>query len=427
VEGDLTKRLKDFFRTPYRLLRIMPWVIGALVRPRMIRTLSKTQPKGSGPLTLLYFSSRYLRDGRRRILVGDLRLTIEWQGKPCDYVEQMYLEANPDVASMVKSGQYRAGLDHYVATGMQEVLEGKRKLYGEGAKPALISRTPGAAPVLGNTLCFFAHYDRQSLVDPYVLVYLHALRDLGCDIVFSSGTLAESEIAKVVPLCREVLVRNPLGYDFTSWYVAIKHTSVGTPGYGAVLLVNDSTYFPFRPTSQLLETMAAKGYDFWGLCDSYQSHEGPRYHIQSFFMGLSPRAVEAGLLPKYLERYESYGSQSRAGYIEAYEYGISEMAKELGLSMGVYCSLQEAYEASTPRGRHKLPIERTNPSIHLWREIISVCSCPALKIALIRDNPEGYFDWADLERLATSYDLELIRSHLARTLGKLPAWIPSRP
>jgi len=131
-------------------------------------------------------------------------------------------------------------------------------------------------------------------------------------------------------------------------------------------------------------------------------------------MGLTRRAVACGMLERYAARYEEYGSLSRRGYIEAFEYGISEIAKDLGLSMGAYCSLSDAYEASAPTGKHRLAMEASNPSIHLWREMLSVCNCPALKVALIRDNPEGYFDWADLEKLKGDYDLEIIREHLTR-------------
>lgn len=381
-----------------------------------MRAFALSEPKLTG-LALLYWSARYLRDGRNRILAGDLQFTITWQGKPCDYVEARYLDANPDVAQLVASGAYKAGIDHFIEVGIHEVLAGKRDLYSDRARPALVSRIEGTAERYGKTVCLFAHYDPQSLVDPYVVTYLKALRAMGCDLVFVSGSILDSEVAKLSSLCGEILIRNPIGYDFTSWYIGIRHSSMDFARYETVLLVNDSTYFPLRPVDKLLETMGAKGYEFWGLSDSYQDVTGSRYHVQSFFMALTHKAVSAGMLERYALRFEEYGSLSRRGYIEAFEYGISGIAKDLGLSMGAYCSLEDAYEASSWTGKKRLKMEASNPSIHLWREMLSVCGCPALKVALIRDNPEGYFDWADLERLNGDYDLELIRAHLKRVGG----------
>lgn len=319
---------------------------------------------------------------------------------------------------MGSGGQIPLGLDHFLLIGIKEVQDGKRDLYGENAVAKLVRRYPGTARPVSKALCLFVHFDKDWLVDPYVEKYIQTLIEMGSDVVFISGTLLESEAERLTSKCLEVLVRNPIGHDFTSWYVGLKNTSVSLEGYETVLLVNDSVYFPFRPAAGVLPAMASRELDFWGICESYQNERGARYHLQSFFLGLSQKAVKGGLLTEFVKKYETFGLQCRQGYIEAYEYGLTETAEKIGLSVGAYCALQKAYDAGIAAGRKLPPLTGTNPSIHLWRELLSTCECPAVKVGLVRDNPEGVFDWSDLEKLTTIYDLDLIKKHLARVQGK---------
>ncbi len=392
----------------------------ALCSPRIRGGFRAANPQDVGLFSSLQLPAtiQYLREGRRKILAGNQRLVILWQGRPCDYVEQAYLDANADVAEWVREGKFRSGLDHFLLIGIKEVQDGKRDLYGENAVAKLVRRYPGTARPVSKALCLFVHFDKDWLVDPYVEKYIQTLIEMGSDVVFISGTLLESEAERLTSKCLEVLVRNPIGHDFTSWYVGLKNTSVSLEGYETVLLVNDSVYFPFRPAAGVLPAMASRELDFWGICESYQNERGARYHLQSFFLGLSQKAVKGGLLTEFVKKYETFGLQCRQGYIEAYEYGLTETAEKIGLSVGAYCALQKAYDAGIAAGRKLPPLTGTNPSIHLWRELLSTCECPAVKVGLVRDNPEGVFDWSDLEKLTTIYDLDLIKKHLARVQGK---------
>lgn len=94
---------------------------------------------------------------------------------------------------------------------------------------------------IGNSksLCFFAHYDPQNRVDPYVLRYLQALVNCGFQIVFvSTSLLSDRDVESLSPLCLEVIQRPNGGLDFASWATAYER--YGRGHYGELLLANDS-------------------------------------------------------------------------------------------------------------------------------------------------------------------------------------------
>lgn len=83
----------------------------ALCSPRIRGGFRAANPQDVGLFSSLQLPAtiQYLREGRRKILAGNQRLVILWQGRPCDYVEQAYLDANADVAEWVREGKFRSG------------------------------------------------------------------------------------------------------------------------------------------------------------------------------------------------------------------------------------------------------------------------------------------------------------------------------
>ena len=69
-----------------------------------------------------------------------------------------------------------------------------------------------------NRITIFAHYDRDAIVDEYVLYYLRGLEEVSARILFVSDTaLARSETDKLEGLA-ELVSAAPHGeYDFGSW------------------------------------------------------------------------------------------------------------------------------------------------------------------------------------------------------------------
>ena len=92
--------------------------------------------------------------------------------------------------------------------------------------------------------CIFVHYDKDALITKNAC----HIKKLGeyCDVYFvSSSEKLDSkplEIQKIVPLCKQILIRKNSGYDFGCWSHVIRENYNHLCSYKGVLLCNDSNW-----------------------------------------------------------------------------------------------------------------------------------------------------------------------------------------
>ena len=73
-----------------------------------------------------------------------------------------------------------------------------------------------------DTLLYSLDYDRDGIIDEYVVRYLSALRDAGADICFITSTAAPKELEKIRQFVFRIIIKNDAGRDFGSWYLALE-------------------------------------------------------------------------------------------------------------------------------------------------------------------------------------------------------------
>ena len=138
-----------------------------------------------------------------------------------------------------------------------------------------------------DTLLYSLDYDRDGIIDEYVVRYLSALRDAGADICFITSTAAPKELEKIRQFVFRIIIKNDAGRDFGSWYLALESIQTSLrERYAYVLFINDSVYFPVVDCGRMFAQMAASKLDLWGITDSRQCG----YHLQSYFLGFSRNA-----------------------------------------------------------------------------------------------------------------------------------------
>jgi hypothetical protein len=396
---------KLFFRLDY-LFRIKSFQYREFLKHSLLRR--------SPLLSSLHFCLR----GYAQVIRGDRRLAFTISGQYYEYVELVYLKANPDVQKKINNKQIPDGLSHFLRIGYREILDKKRRYAASVSMPKIIKITKNPGSQRGKHLCLFAHYDPQGLIDPYVIVYLKTLKAMKCDIVFISENVQKKELKKLNRLCLKVVQRSKGGLDFGSWYSALIFSKLNLNSYDLVLLANDSAYFPVRPVDQLLEKM--KKFDFWGITESLQKSSAHNpYHIQSYFLGFSKLARKKGLLNQFLSQYEKYPVLSKCGIIEIFEYGMTQWALDLKLKVGALCDLKKCYEY-TNKIRNVPGLGRLTPTLDLWDTLIETEHCPILKVGLVRDNPKGNFDFSLAEKLLcpSNYPIQFIHKHIKRIIKK---------
>ncbi len=253
---------------------------------------------------------------------------------------------------------------------------------------------PLTLSVEGKTVCLFAQFDRDGIIEDYVIHHLSALREAGVIVVLvtTASYLASDDIEKIAPHCAAIIERENIGLDFGSWRTAML-VYPQVLGSGTLLFANDSVYGPMSPLRPLLDRMAATDCDFWGITESLQI----RSHHQSYFLGFHRRCLRSQVFGDYCNDIALLSDKGQI--IQQYEVGMKERLTAGGLRGAVLVPMGARHE---------------NPTLHRWREILKA-GAPYLKVQLLRENPlcQSVEDWPDIVR-AHGYDPALIDRHLRR-------------
>ena len=119
----------------------------------------------------------------------------------------------------------------------------------------------------------YAHWDRDGVVDPYVIHALREYRAVVDRIVFVS-THCTNVSPALTSLADEIIVRDNEGFDFASWRAGLLRLDI--PAYDEILFTNSSVYGPLWPIEGCLATAAARRSDLWGMTVSLE----PEVHLQ---------------------------------------------------------------------------------------------------------------------------------------------------
>lgn len=277
------------------------------------------------------------------------------------------------------------------------------------------------APRSKPLLCIFSHFDRNDVIDDYVVHYVRQLFESGCEVIFVSAAegLPESECDKLRAYTRQIVVRENLGHDFGSWKTAICRelaaSETALSGYDGLIIANDSVYGPFRPLAPIVSEMSDRNCDFWGITDSWRYGR----HVQSYFVAFSQRVVQSDAFRCFWMGLP-YG-RSKHAVIWNGEVGLSRALASAGFEFDVLCRYEDlrarnAKTFSEVERRNALgrPVNSTH---YFWDILLTEGECPFLKVQLLRDNPKNVPKVELWRELAGNYHDPLrnaIEHHLMR-------------
>jgi len=341
-----------------------------------------------------------MESGVAAIEQGRHRLAVKVGGLEYDYIPELYIKSYPE-ATLGTSP-----LRHFVTVTLTKVEQGTCTLYKEDYSSTVEKIVEGKSKN-GRNLCIFAHFDPEGVIDPHVVRYLEGLKTMDCEIVFVSRSVKESECAKILPFCSEIILRTRYGRDFDSWYLGVKHCRSRFEKYGHVIWASDAVYFPLLPAEDLIAKMERMKFDVWAIHESWTSppfmpSDILEYHLECFFLGFANTAVRAGILDEFVERYEQNPVQSQIGQVYRFEHWIAARAMALNMRVGALCKVDDQ--------------PQIDPPIDLWRQSLAWYGAPTLKVELASYNPHGNFSFDHLDVMIDQdfYDPNLIRRHSAR-------------
>jgi lipopolysaccharide biosynthesis protein len=267
-------------------------------------------------------------------------------------------------------------------------------------------------------------------VRPYVRHYIDALREAGFSVVFlTAGRALESEsMAWLQSRCALVVRRRNVGRDFGAHKTGLNEIG-DRSRFDRLLLVNDSVYGPFSDLEKVLADTDTSA-DVWSITDSWER----RFHLQSFFLLLSPPAFQNAAFGAFWRRVRPV--RSKWFLIRAYEVGLTRaMIKEGMRCKALYPSrvasqalVREVRERklesdlSEPERKYRQRLfellqkgQPINTSHFFWEYLIVEMGCPFLKRELLRRNPAGVpflQYWEEVVTNQGGYDIDLILDDL---------------
>ncbi len=185
-------------------------------------------------------------------------------------------------------------------------------------------------------LLIFSFYDKDGIVDQYILFLLRGLKQVVNElIVVINGMLKDEEEKKIVALTNHILKRKNVGYDAGA-YADVILNFLGKEElkkWDELVLCNDTFYGPFVPFEHIFNKMNLGKVDFWGL--NYVENNITN-HIQSYFLVFKKRIIESGLLFDYFYKEININEMDLLNVYASFEIGLFGYLVQLGYKFGTY-------------------------------------------------------------------------------------------
>lgn len=305
-----------------------------------------------------------------------------------------------------------------------------------GGRQAGLAPVPAQTPLREPTrlgpaprrACLFAAYDRDGLIDDYVVDYLTELARHADVYYLADGVVEPGELAKIAHLTRGAWGVPHAAYDFGSFSMLARDL-VGwdvLDGYDEVILANDSCYL-LRPLDDVFARMDASACDWWSLQATSMEHQesydgddnpialaeakdrfvGPRkwtdvhyLHLSSYFLVYRRPVVSD---PGFRFRLDTVcGQRDKMLVVHKYEVGISRYLMDEGFDFDTF--IPDLYAFHPLYSRHVFElVER---------------GFPLIKRNFLGENPMHVLDldtWPEqLRALVPDAPIERIAANIAR-------------
>ena len=258
----------------------------------------------------------------------------------------------------------------------------------------------------------FAHYDKDNLIDDYVVYYVKALREICEKVIFVSCVdLPAEEKEKLTGIADHIIAEQHNEYDFGSYKRGFLylHDNNLLQDIDSLIFANDSCYGPLFSLKNLFTEMDSRQVDFWGITKNRfgMAFAEPknivcvRPHIQSYFLVFDSKVFNSECFVEFMKNIKA--ETTKDAIIIKYEIGLSELLTQNGFSSDVY--IKDYY-----RFNHVV--------LSLWRQLITKSKSPFLKCSVIRltnRNLTTIAGWENVIKKYTNYPVELIKNNQART------------
>lgn len=272
-------------------------------------------------------------------------------------------------------------------------------------------------------VCIYCFYDKDGIVDDYVIYYLKQVLKICIKVLFvSNGELSLESYKKLKQLPSiQVYERKNIDFDAGAFKFGLNKLEDEIEQYDQLILSNNSFFgpiFPLEETFSEMETRSeTKAIDFWGMTihlksderiDKTQQFDYINEHVQSYFIVFNKNVFTSGVFKKFISGLPPLKSFAEA--VCLYELRLTQTLSDAGFKYDSYVD-NTLYPPQ-------------NTTILYPLDIIKISKMPIVKRKVFTSDYQhtfavsrGHFaaDTMNYIRDNTNYDVNLIWQHLLRT------------
>lgn len=263
-----------------------------------------------------------------------------------------------------------------------------------------------------NRICFFAHYDKDNIIDDYVIYYLERLKQVTDTIIFTSDSeLNSAELEKIQNIVTIAHIGHHGEYDFGSWkrcwqYIDnSQHNSknnLNLNNYEQLILANDSCFGPFHPLAPIFTEMEQKELDVWGFSKGKIDNIE---RLQSYFMVIRNNIFIQDWFKEFFLNITKQNDYDEIIY--KYEHGLGVLLAKHG------CKYDSFLELDKKDNLHSYILQEQA------FDYINNNQMPLLKCKLLKQNPLNVTHLGQkLQKIYhQSYPQKLYHNYITRICG----------
>ncbi len=268
----------------------------------------------------------------------------------------------------------------------------------------------------------FVFFDRDNIVDDYVLYMLDdMMNNLDDLVILSNSKLSKEEKNKFNKYTNKIIMRENKGLDAGAWCEYFRSTDEYSV-YDEVVCFNDTFFGPLYPFKEMFDEMEKRDVDFWGLSqghthrDGYGVFEGgiiPN-HIQTFLITFRNNVINSDVFKDYWNNYDLDNMLNFVDVVSKHELSFTKYLEDNGFKWDCYVKDTDGTEDFTRN--------YVNFAYNAYGQIVD-CRAPFIKRKTIVSKLEDLLYFTDLGDIKksidfiknnTDYDVNLIYKNILR-------------
>jgi len=271
----------------------------------------------------------------------------------------------------------------------------------------------------GKRLIIYFIYDKQGIVDDYILYMLKALKEVSTEIVaVCNGKITDNAVIRLKQYTSDIIIRDNEGFDVWAYKTALdKYGWEKLSTYDEVIMMNFTIMGPVYPITEMFDSMNARDLDFWGISKFHEYKDGDPFgtievgyipeHIQSHFIAVRKDMLNSDFFHNYWDNMGPIRDYRDA--VGLHEAMFTKRFADKGYKWDVYADMGEGYN--------------NHPILCATREMMEEKRCPFFKRrSFMQDYTNILTDTCGQEAVETldyiknntDYDVDMIWQNILR-------------